>query len=166
MPMALTPLSDADILVLRTMYLRDRYVAPTVSPVAPAIALSHYNTAMKRNYYDDETLRAKAEMIIRQWGPQISGVYWSEYQTRIASQQSDSDADIGALALQQDSFFRLIRASAFEEMMLDPGFRGSIADEKARGAMFDSWKEQIARDRTFTTGRTSPSFRGVRLAVR
>lgn len=165
--MALIPLSDDDVLSFRTLYIRDLFVMAdaTAHPPVIGVALSHYNRSVKANWIDDDTLQALAVTVTRAWQGQIAGVYDAAFADARGSGMSDADADAAALAIQKDAFFRLIRADVWERMMSDPGFVGSVTDEKNRAALFSAWKSQIAQDRTFTKTRTSGPFIGIPLEI-
>jgi hypothetical protein len=157
----LTPLSDDDIAVLRSAtYIRDFY-----DPGPPSVALSAYNIARKDVFINDDDLNITAELALRTWSAQLSGVYSTRFHHGTTHGEDSSDADVAAALIQKDAFFALIRAAVLENMMIDPGFRGSIADEKIRDKMFELWKDQISRDRTFAVSRTTSSFRGIPLRV-
>lgn len=160
--MSLVPISEDDIDTLRSeTYLRDLYDAGP-----PVVALSNYNVARKAVFIGDDALKAMAELVLREFYDQISGVYDSAHGLSRARGHSEVDANASAAAIQKDAFFALIRAAVLENMMIDPGFRGSIADETLRKDMFKKWDEQILRDRTFASSRTSSALRGIPIKVR
>jgi hypothetical protein len=145
-----------DIPTIRKQYIRDFY-----DPGPPIVALSYYNKATKTQFISDVDLQAKADAVGRAYADELSGVYTVAYAHQIAGALSPTAADLAALAIQLDAQYRLIRAAVFEDMMLDPGFVGSISDDKQRAALFDVWKHQILKDRQYTKVRTVASMRSL-----
>jgi len=160
--MSLIPLSDPDIAVIRRQYIKDLYVPP-VPNVSVAEALSHYNAANRKNFISDDDLKAKAVNVGRAYREEIGGVYDEEMGKQLVGGADETTADTEAMGMQKDAFFRLIRASVLEDMMIDPGFCGSITDNDQRSALFKTWKEQILKDRQFTKNRTTAPFRSIAL---
>jgi hypothetical protein len=149
-------LTSDQITTIRRQYIRDLYTP--ADGVNPAEALSFYNRATKAEFISDADLQAKADFISRDYGDELSGVYVTAYNHQIAGGASTVDADVTATAVQNDAFYRLIRASVFEDMMLDPGFQGSIADEKQRAGLIKTWQTQILQDREFASERTTAAL--------
>jgi hypothetical protein len=86
-------------------------------------------------------------------------VYDTKYNERIASgRHSTAVAATAATDERTQAKYRVMRAEVRQMMMEDPGFVGSIADEKNRAALFDSWKTANNRDRTFARSRSSAPF--------
>lgn len=156
------PLTEEQITIIRRQFIRDLYVPP-VPGVSPAEALSHYNAANRKNFISDDDLQAKADQVARAYREELGGVYDDEYGKFLGANVPALTADVEAVKLQADAFYRLIRAAVLEDMMLDPGFAGSIADNDQRTAIFGAWKQQIIKDRQFTRVRTSAPFRSLPL---
>ncbi|HEX8851162.1 MAG TPA: hypothetical protein VF761_16675 [Gemmatimonadaceae bacterium] len=155
-------LTSEQIDVIRRQYIRDLW-KPAVPNVSPAEGLSHFNLANKRAFISDEGLHAKADQVSRAFRDELSGVYEDEYSRLTRGGVSESVAETDATALQNDAFYRLIRAAVYEDMMLDAGYVGSIADNDQRTALFKTWEKQIIRDRQFTRQRTTPALRSLPL---
>lgn len=153
-------LSDDDITAIRRRYIRDVYT-PAVPGVSAAEAMSHFNIARKAQFIKDEDLQAKADDVVRAYREELAGVYTDQYQKQIAGHASAATADTEATLLQKDALYRLIRAAVFEDMMNDPGFQGSIADEQQRASLFKVWEKQIGKDRMFTRARTTSALRAI-----
>lgn len=156
------PLETGQIEVIRRRYIRDLW-KPAVPNVSVAEALSHYNAANKKQFISDDDLQDTASDVGRAFRDELSGVYEDEYSRLRSAGKSDQDADAEATALQNDAFYRLIRAAVFESMMLDAGYTGSIADNDQRTTLFKGWQAQIIRDRQFTRQRTSAPLRSLPL---
>jgi hypothetical protein len=144
----------------RTNWIRDKYAtSPSV------VMLSHYNRAVKAAYFSDAQIESIHDRIQTDYAEELQGVYNEKFGERLAAGDSDADAATAAMALKTIALYRLMRAECWEMQMMDPGFVGSIADAEYRSSLFKGWREQIARDRTFTQARTSPSLASVRVVV-
>lgn len=149
-------LTADDLLEFRTTYIRDKWTAP-------ATGLSHYNKATKAQFFADADLEAIHDRLQTDFAEELQGVYESKYTERINAGDTDGTAVTEATAERKMALFCLMRAECREMMMEDPGFSGSIADEKNRAALFGTWKEAIARDRTFARTRSSAAFASIPL---
>ena len=149
-------LSADELTEFRTQYIRDQWTAP-------ATGLSHYNRATKSNFFADAVLEAIHDRISTDFAEELLGVYDSKYYERIAAGDEEATATAEATSIRKQALFRLMRAECREMMMEDPGFAGSIADEHNRTALFTSWKEAIARDRTFARTRSTAAFAAIPL---
>lgn len=150
-------LTAGEIDELRTVYLRDKYVA------SPLTALSHYNRAVKASFLSDAQIELIHDRLQTDYAEELESVYDSKYRERLAEGDSDANAISAATAQKKQVLFRLIRAECRQMMMEDPGFVGSIADEKNRAALFAAWKDANGRDRTFARSRGAASFSSIDL---
>jgi len=150
-------LTNDELDELRTVYLRDKYVA------SPLVTYSHYNRAVKANFFSDDDLQLLNSRVETDFAEELGGVYDEKHDERILAGDNESAAATAAAAERNQAKFRVIRAEARQMMMEDPGFVGSIADEKNRAALFASWRDAITRDRTFARVRSTGPFASIPL---
>ena len=142
-----------ELIDLRTRVLRDRYVAATTSPVAAAIAVSHYNRAVKANYVSDTSIQALKTKVENDREEELLTLYNQKYYERLTQGDSDADAITKATTAQTEALYRLVRAEVLESQIDDAGFQGSIADERLRATMTAQMLDQLQADRTFVFSR-------------
>lgn len=148
-------LTSDQLTEFRTVWIRDQYTA------SPRVTLSHYNRANSANFFSDAQLTTINTNIETDYAEELDGVYDMKYTERLSAGDSETTADTTADAERLQAVYRLMRAECRQMMMEDPGFVGSIADEKNRAELFAVWKTAIERDRTFVRVRTSASFASV-----
>jgi hypothetical protein len=151
-------LTSDQILRFRTGFIRDRYDAGP-----PVVTLSHYNRALRANFFTDEQLQQVCDRLEVDYAEELEGVYDTKHAERQRYGDSDADAVTSATAQREEALFRLMRAECRMLMMEDPGFIGSYTDAEHRKAMIETWRVAIDRDRTFVRGRTSAAFAAVEL---
>jgi hypothetical protein len=147
------PMDSTAIDEFRTTYIRDKYVAGP-----PVVALSHYNKATRSVFIDDPSILLLESRIETDYAEELQGVYDTKYNERTATGDDAATAAAAATAERTQAKYRVMRAEVRQMMMEDPGFVGSIADEKNRASLFDSWKAANNRDRTFARSRSSAPF--------
>ena len=148
-------LTADEITEFRTDYIRDKYTA------SPLVTLSHYNRAAKANFFSGAQVEAIHDRIQTDGAEELDGVYDVKYTERLNDGDSDADAVTAATAQEKAALFRLMRAECWQVQMVDPGFVGSISDEKQRAELFKAWATAIERDRSFARTRTSAAFASV-----
>ena len=139
-------LTADQIEAIRRGYIRDLVVGPTPGP---AEALSAYNVVTGREYLSDADLESIFDVQTTVYREELDAVWESKYAERVSLGDSDVDATAAADAVRLSAVYRLIRADAFERMMMDPNWVSAVP-EISRQSLFATWRSQIVADRQFT----------------
>ena len=144
----------------RREFIRDLAIAN------PAEYLSPFNLSRKREWVTDADIQAINTRIERDYSSELQAVYDKHYYDRLDAGDDTSTAATSAAAQKLEARMRLIRAEVREGQLTDPGYRGSIADERVRLEIAETYAKQIHADRQFIRARSSGQFSALRLERR
>lgn len=140
----MTALTPTEILEARRTWLRDEWNAGTFR------GLSHYNVATKASFFDDPALESFHVHVENEYGEELDGLELRKYNERIDYGDGAATAETASEAARLSAVYRLMRAEAFERMVLDPGFRKIFSEDPKT---LERMEAQIGKDRDFIRGR-------------